>query len=411
MKKILVIEDEQPVRENLVELLEAENYEAIAAANGRIGLQLANSESPDLILCDVMMPEVNGYTVLTKLRDNPLTAVIPFVFLTAKSARNDFRLGMELGADDYLPKPFTRAELLSAINSRLQKQAILKKQLSSPPQEKAFDSEMLVVKSMLRGALQGGDLEQFQVYYQPIIEVKSGKVIAAESLLRWHSPELGLVSTAELIPLAESTGLIIPLGEWVLQRVCKQIKTWRSQGFSCLQYVAVNLSARQFSQPELCTRIAKILKHYNLEPNFLQLELAENMLIQDVNNAILTMNELRSLGVKIAIDDFGTGNSSLIYLKNLPVNTLKIDSYFIQNIANDSQKAAITTALIQMGHNLNLQVSAKGVETPAELTFLRQQNCDDMQGFLFSQPIPPTEFEKLFMDDKCLFFLRSKLDG
>ncbi|NWF61959.1 MAG: EAL domain-containing response regulator [Fischerella sp.] len=399
MTKILVIEDEKSVRENLVELLEAEDFETICAANGQVGLHLALTEAPDLILCDLMMPELDGYGVLTTLRQELLTATIPFIFLTAKATKSDFRQGMDLGADDYITKPFTRAELLSAIDSRLQKRFTLKQYFSDSLQPKAFSSEMLVVKSILHEAIEQGHFRQFYVEYQPQVDIASGQIIAAEALLRWQSPELGMVAASELIPLAESTGLIIPIGEWVLQSVCQQNKIWQNAGYFPLR-IAVNLSAREFTQPDLSQKIVKFLAANNLEPDYLELELTESLIMQDVNTAIATINELRSLGVKIAIDDFGTGYSSLMYLKKLPINKLKIDRYFIHNVVNDFQKAAITTALIQMGHNLNLQVIAEGVETEAELDFLRQYQCDAMQGFLFSRPLPAIEFQKFLSLEK-----------
>ena len=402
MAKILVIEDEESVRDNLLELLEAEDFETVAAANGRIGLELVISENPDLILCDMMMPEIDGYGVLATLRQDPLTATIPFIFLTAKSSRSDFRQGMNLGADDYLTKPFTRAELLSAIAGRLNKQATWKKYLPLPRELEYLSSETNILEIILRHALNDGKLEQFYVNYQPIIDINSGKIIGAEGLLRWQSPQLGLVSPSVLIPLAESTGLIIPIGEWVLQTVCKQIKIWRDAGFTSLT-IAVNLSSRQFTKIDFTQKVLEFLNLNNLPPSCLELELTESMIMQDVNSAIATMNELQSFGIKIAIDDFGTGYSSLMYLKKFPIHTLKIDRYFIQNIGSDHQKSAITKALIEMGHNLNLNVVAEGVETDAELAYLKQHNCDAMQGFLFSRPLPASEFEKLLFADKDRF--------
>ena len=402
MTKILVIEDEKSVRENLLELLEAEDFQTIAAANGRMGLELVTSEIPDLILCDIMMPEIDGYGVLTILREDPVTATIPLIFITAKSSRSDFRNGMNCGADDYLTKPFTRAELLSAIGGRLNKQATLKKYLPLQKEADDFSRKMNIFEDIFRHALKDGELQQFIIHYQPIVDINSGKIIGAESLLRWQSPQLGLVSPSELIPLAESTGLIIPIGEWVLQTVCKQMKIWRDARLSSLP-IAVNLSSRQFTQLDFNQKLFGFLNTNNLPPSCLELELTESMIMQDINSAIATINELQSFGVKIAIDDFGTGNSSLMYLKKLPIHTLKIDRYFIQNVANDHQKSAITKALIQMGHNLNLKVVAEGVETEAELTFLRQHHCDAMQGFLFSRPLAVSEFENLLFAHKNRF--------
>ncbi|WP_392535667.1 EAL domain-containing protein [Nostoc sp. C117] len=402
MAKILIIEDEESVRENLLDLLQAEDFETISAANGRIGVHLAISEVPDLILCDMMMPEIDGYGVLTALRQDPTTATIPFIFLTAKSTKSDFRQGMNMGADDYVTKPFTRAELLSAIMNRLEKYATLKRHLSPQSTIHHFSPKMQLLEISLHRAIKQHNFQEFEIYYQPIVDIASGKIVAAESLLRWHSPELGIIYPTEFIPLAESTGLIVPIGKWVLKKVCQQIKIWRDVGINSL-IIAVNLSVIEFNQPDFFQRILNFIETNNLQANCLELELTESMIMQDVNNAIATMSKLQSLGVKIAIDDFGTGYSSLIYLKNLPINTLKIDRYFIHNVAHDFQKSAITKALIQMAHNLNLDVIAEGVETEAELAFLRQHNCNSMQGFLFSRPLPAAEFENFLLTNKCLY--------
>ncbi|MBN3960686.1 EAL domain-containing response regulator [Nostoc sp. NMS8] len=402
MPKILIIEDEEAVRENILDLLEAEDFETIAAANGRIGVHLAICEVPDLILCDMMMPEIDGYGVLAALRQEPSMATIPFIFLTAKSAKSDFRQGMDMGADDYITKPFTRSELLSAIINRLEKHANLKKYLSPPTVINNLSPKMQLLEISLHRAIKQHKFPEFEIYYQPILDIASGKIVAAESLLRWQSPELGMIYPTEFVPLAESTGLIVPIGKWVLKNVCKQIKSWRDAGINSLM-VAVNLSVIEFNQPDFIHKIVNFIAANDLEPHYLELELTESMIMQDVNSAIATMSKLQSLGVKIAIDDFGTGYSSLIYLKNLPINTLKIDRYFIHNVANDFQKSAITKALIQMAHNLNLDVVAEGVETEAELDFLRQHNCNYMQGFLFSRPLPAAEFENFLLTNKCLY--------
>ena len=405
MTKILVIEDEEAVRENLLDLLESENFETITAANGAIGIDLAVSAVPDLILCDMMMPEIDGYGVLKALRQEPLTATIPFIFLTAKSAKSDFRQGMDMGADDYLTKPFTRAELLSAIINRLERQATLKKYLSVCNQtvsNTTLSPKMQLLEMNLYRVVQQERFEEFEIYYQPIINIASGEIIAAEGLLRWHSPELGFVFPSEFIPVAESTGLIISIGQWVIKKVCQQIKAWQDiRGISLR--LAVNVSVMEFNHPDFIRKLIKFLHLNNLEPKYLELELTESMIMQNANVAIATMNELQNLGVRIAIDDFGTGYSSLIYLKNLPINTLKIDRYFIHNVSNDPQKSAITKALIEMSHNLNLQVIAEGVETESELSFLRENNCDAIQGYLFSRALPSAELENFLWNNRRLY--------
>jgi EAL domain-containing protein (putative c-di-GMP-specific phosphodiesterase class I)/AmiR/NasT family two-component response regulator len=393
MNRILVIEDELAVRENLVELLEAEGFETIAAPNGNIGIQKALSESPDLILCDMMMPEVDGYGVLTNLREEPATATIPFIFLTAKSAKSDFRQGMDLGADDYITKPFTRAELLSAIMSRLTRQSLLKKYLSTKADAKTLSPEIQHIEIALNQALASQESDIFPVRYKPIVDIQSRQVIALESFLYWQSQDLGLISPPELIPLAELTNLVPSLGVRSIEAVCEQQQIWQESNQINLP-VSVNISAGFFNQPNFVQTISQILNKYNLSASDLRLEITENIMMQDINSAIFTINELRSMGIKVAVDDFGSGNSSLIYLKQLPVHMLKIDPYFIHNISNDSQKSAITTALIQMGHNLKLQIIAQGVDSTSELNFVLKNNCNAAQGSLFDQALSPVELQK-----------------
>ena len=395
MKKILVIEDDRVIRENILKLLKAEGFDVTGAENGAQGLNAAVSNLPDVILCDVMMPELDGYGVLVALRSNPITATVPFVFLTGKAERSEVRQGMELGADDYLTKPFSKAELVGAISSRLKKQAAFVQQQhnlrsSSELVQDAAD-KLEQIKTSLCGAL---EREEFQVYYQPQVNVQSGKIMSAEALVRWLHPEKGLISPAEFIPAAEETGFIVQLGEWVLQTACKQMQVWQNAGFS-LQQVAVNLSPRQFHQPDLSSRVAQILAEIGLAPSSLELELTESLMVEDAKSAIATLQQLKDLGVSISIDDFGTGYSSLSYLTQYPFDVLKIDRCFISNITDGCTNAAIVKAIIEMAHSLCLEVIAEGVETEAEKDFLWRYECDAMQGYLFSPPVPAADFEKL----------------
>ncbi len=572
MKKILVIEDEESVRENIVELLDAEGFEVISAENGRDGVDLAKVMAPDLIVCDVMMPGLDGYGVLTALRQASVTAAVPFIFLTAKAAKADFRQGMELGADDYITKPFTRAELLGAIASRLKKQEAVQDRyhtelqqakqqleylihndsLTNLPNRLALrerfkqvqptdsnneqlvtvlsvgldrfnqvndnlghnvgdllikavaerltacvgdkdtvarlnadrfaiilaktqhknevdlvaqtlleslsqtfvlagreifitasigiafyprdgkeieqllnhantamakakqrggnqyefytlahnigSSDRLALQTSLRHAL---EREELRVYYQPQVNLETGQIVGAEALVRWQHPDRGLVAPDKFIPIAEETGLIVSIGEWVLQTACRQTKIWQTAGFPSLR-IAVNLSSRQFSQIDLRKQLVQILMKTGLDPKHIELELTESMLVQNTEVAIRRLNALKSLGVQIAIDDFGTGYSSLSYLQQFPFDILKIDRCFIRDITENPNNAAITKAIIEMAKSLNLKLIAEGVETEAELSFVYQHQCDGMQGYLFSRPVPTHEFEQLLIAGKRL---------
>jgi EAL domain-containing protein (putative c-di-GMP-specific phosphodiesterase class I)/FixJ family two-component response regulator len=414
MLKILVIEDDELIRETLLQLLESHNYRAIVAENGRFGVQMALSEIPDVILCDVQMPELDGYDVLRTLRQNSLAATIPFIFLTAQSDKTDFRRGMELGADDYLTKPFTKAELLGAIASRISKrltitqpltvalhqaEARLKDLVNESTKVSVLSPEKLALEALLRRALAQGE---FQVYYQPQVNIATGQVIGAEALVRWQNPDRGIISPAEFIPLAEETGLIIQIGEWVLLSACAQAASWLAAGFSPFT-ISVNLSARQLSDPELKARIVQILETTGLEPANLELEMTESALVENATVAGATLNELKALGIRIAIDDFGTGYATLGYLKQFAFDSLKIDRIFVRNANEDAQNAAITTAVILLGHSLKMTVIAEGVETEAELAFLKQHQCDIMQGYLFSRPEPAPAIESMLVAAQGLF--------
>ena len=227
---------------------------------------------------------------------------------------------------------------------------------------------------------------EFALLYQPQIDLRSGRIFAVEALVRWHHPTLGVVPPAKFIPMAESTGLIVPLGDWVLHEACRQNKAWQNSGLPPIT-VSVNVSARQFRDGSWVKRVANALRSTGLEPKYLELELTESLLMQDVQQAIRTMNELQALGVRFSIDDFGTGYSSLSALKSFPVARLKIDQSFVRNLPNDANDRSIATAMISLGQQLQMRVIAEGVETAEQLAFLADNKCDEIQGFHFSKPI------------------------
>ena len=258
--------------------------------------------------------------------------------------------------------------------------------------------ERMIVERHLRHALDKG---QFEVHYQPQIELINGRIVGVEALLRWHSPDLGTVPPNRFIPLAEETGLIVPIGEWVLRTCCEQNKAWQDAGLTPLT-ISVNLSVRQLQKKDLSVVIAAILEESGLEPRFLELEIVESMVMQNVDNAVAIMKELKGLGIQLAMDDFGTGYSSLSYLKRFPFDKLKIDLSFIRDIIVDPDSAAIARTIISMAHNLNLRAVAEGVETEEQLEYLLLHGCDAIQGYFISPPVTAREFEVLLRQGRWL---------
>jgi diguanylate cyclase (GGDEF)-like protein/PAS domain S-box-containing protein len=249
----------------------------------------------------------------------------------------------------------------------------------------------LVLESNLRLGL---DRNEFIIHYQPQVNIQSFQLVGMEALVRWEHPALGLLHPTEFIGLAEDNGLIVPLGEWTLRTACLQSKAWQNLGFDPLR-VAVNLSARQFQQPGLVELVVKILNDTGLDPYLLELELTERSIMKDPDQTIGKLHELKALGIHISVDDFGTGYSSLNYLKRFPLDTVKVDQSFVKDINIDPDNEAIVSAIITLAHALRLNVIAEGVETQAELESLRALKCDEVQGFLFSHPLPVPEFTDL----------------
>jgi len=258
--------------------------------------------------------------------------------------------------------------------------------------------EQMKRESSLHHAL---EREEFIVYYQPVVDVKTGRIVSSEALLRWQCPECGLVNPAEFIGIAERTGLIVPIGEWVLRAACAQNKALQDAGLPPLM-VAVNLSARQFQQKNLVEMVEQALKDTGMDPRFLDLEVTESTAMKNVEAANYMMKRLVGLGVHLVIDDLGTGYSSLSYLKTFPIHALKIDRSFMQDVVTDPNDAAIVTAIISMSKGLKLKVVAEGVETTAQLEFLRSLGCDEAQGYLFGKPMTAGEFKKMSEQDKRL---------
>lgn len=237
---------------------------------------------------------------------------------------------------------------------------------------------------------------EFRLYYQPKVNLLSGKIIGVEALIRWFHPEKGLIPPLDFIPVAEETGLIIPIGEWVLRTACLQNKAWQREGYLPM-VMSVNLSARQLYQPRFVQLVQEVLTETGLKPDYLELEITESMMV-DTNHALPTINGLKDLGVQISLDDFGTGFSALFYLKEFPINKIKIDQSFIRNCTSDSNDTTIVKTIIAMAHQLQMGVIAEGIESTDQLKFLQQNFCNHGQGYLFSKPLPPEELVSYFGD-------------
>ena len=253
-------------------------------------------------------------------------------------------------------------------------------------------AEQLTLGNHLRHAQEHNEL---RLYYHAQVDIRANRLVGMEALLRWEHPQRGLILPAEFIPLAEETSTMVVIGEWVLRTACTQNKAWQEAGFDDL-VMAVNISAQQFHQQNLPDLVARILRETGLPANRLELEITESVAMQDASHTTDTLCQLKAMGVKLSIDDFGTGFSSLSYLKGFPIDKLKVDQSFVRNLVNDENDAAITRAVITLGHSLKLKVIAEGVETEAQLAQLRHDGCDEVQGYLYGEPVPANEFADLF---------------
>lgn len=258
--------------------------------------------------------------------------------------------------------------------------------------------DRLMLESGLRHALVRNE---FLLHYQPLVNLHSGNIIGLEALLRWERPGQGLIQPADFIPLAEETGLVVSIGEWVLRTACKQVALW-NKTFDADLRIAVNLSAQQFEQRNVVETISRVLRDTGLKPDCLELELTERIVMQNASDSIATLQQLSAMGTKLAIDDFGTGYSCLNYLKRLPIDTIKIDQSFVRDITTDPDVAAIARSIITLSHSMKLDVIAEGVETESQLGFLRNNRCDHMQGYYFSKPLPADKLSRLLEQDRRL---------
>ena len=274
------------------------------------------------------------------------------------------------------------------------------------PEMNARVLERLELENGLRRAL---ELDELVLYYQPKVDLSRGHVVGAEALIRWKHPIAGMISPADFIPLAEETGLIVPIGEWVIEAACTQIKAWQDQGLSGIT-VSVNLSARQFQQENLVQIVAQGLRVSGVQAQYLELEVTESAIMKNPSKTITILQQLKKIGVHISLDDFGTGYSSLNYLKRFPIDSLKIDQSFVRDITSDPDDAAIARMIITLAHSLKKKVIAEGVESEAQLNFLQREHCDEMQGYFFSRPVPAEDFADILRDGRSLKLAATPLE-
>lgn len=353
----------------------------------------------------ILLPQINNAEEVTKVAQRILQDLKPAFELN----NNNLHISSSIGIALYPQDGEDSESLLRKADAALyltKAQGRNNYQFYSPMMTSKA-SILLKLENLLHYAL---DQEEFLIYYQPQVNIQTGEISGMEALLRWKHPELGLVSPGQFIPLAEETGLIIPIGEWAIKAVCAQNKIWQQSGLPPIR-VAVNLSARQFQQPNLVTMVAQILKETRLDPRWLELEITETTMMQNVDFAKRAMQDFQQMGVHISIDDFGTGYSSLGYLKKFPFHKLKIDRSFVNELQNNPKDTAIISTVITLGKGLNLTVVAEGVETKQQLKLLRNLKCEVIQGYYFSQPMKAEDATKfLFGQDSYLTSVRIKND-
>ena len=367
----------------------AERLQASVRAGDTVA-RLAGDEF--IILLTRISSEQSGARVAAKFLQsfrNPFSVQERSVFITTS-------VGVSIYPNDGLD-PETLIQNADVALYRAKEEGRDNYQLYAPAMN-ARAVQRLSLENRLRQALPN---EELILHYQPILDVPSGRICGAEALLRWRHPELGILPPSEFISLAEVSGLIVPIGHWVLNTACEQIREWQAMGYPDLS-VSVNLSPRQFQQAKLVSQVTDALAVSGIDAGSLDLEITESSAMQNAELTINSLLELKQLGVSISLDDFGTGYSSLNHLKRFPIDRVKLDQSFVRDMTRNSEDAAIVQAVISMAHTLKLVVVAEGVETEDQLAFLRHHRCDEMQGFLFSRPIEPQEFQKLLVRRRTL---------
>jgi EAL domain-containing protein (putative c-di-GMP-specific phosphodiesterase class I)/DNA-binding NarL/FixJ family response regulator len=399
--KILIVDDDVSLLRILKIALAEDGYQLFTAENALDGLEILSKNQVQLVLSDQRMPRMTGLEFLIQVKQ-----LYPDIARILLSSHEDFEVIKEAinneAISKYLSKPFsiellrkTVSESLSSNVRQKESERLLTRlmnyaKLSGLKINQPTEAQ-LVLEDELRQALHKN---QFIIYYQPIVAGANGRIMGAEALLRWQHPSHGLLGPNHFVSLCEEMGLINNIWIWTLDQVCKQLKQWQQQTHPGL-FAAVNLSANQLNQAELTAIVKEVLISTQIEPKCLEIEITESLLMQDIEVNIMVLHALKELGIKLSLDDFGTGYSSLNYLKDLPVNTLKIDKSFIDNIEKNKNCADIVDTIIKLAKSLNLTVIAEGIEHDEQRTVLNGSQCDLMQGYFFSKPVPSYEFSQL----------------
>jgi EAL domain-containing protein (putative c-di-GMP-specific phosphodiesterase class I) len=372
--RILIVDDEEEIRSILCDFLSA-RYSCETLSCAQQALTLLACQRFDLVISDIAMPGMTGLEMLPHLRDiAPDTAI---VMISGQRMIESAVAAMRAGALDYITKPFELSQVDDVVRRAL---AHARQRRELRPSNHSREEETNALKDALAN-------EEFVVHYQPQVRIDSRRAVGAEALVRWRHPRRGLISPSDFIPLAEDTRQIVPLGEFVLRKACEQAREWQRAGGSGFT-VAVNVSPCQLREESFSETVKSVLAATQLRPQSLELELTETSLMQNTEVVIKTLVSLRQLGVRIAIDDFGTGYSSLGYLKQLPIDSVKLDASFVKDATSDPDGAVLVMAIITLAHNLRLKVIAEGIEREDQFAFLRLLRCDEGQGYLFGKPVP-----------------------
>jgi EAL domain-containing protein (putative c-di-GMP-specific phosphodiesterase class I)/CheY-like chemotaxis protein len=372
--RILIVDDDGEIREVLKEFL-GRDYDCVTSDSAEKALEALATQQFHLILSDIAMTPMNGIEMLPRVVNLAPDSVV--VMISGQRTIEFAIDAMRAGAFDYITKPFELREVNVVVRRALDHQNSLKR-FRAPEHAKRPHARELIDAVTRR---------EFIVHYQPKIDIHSRALVGAEALVRWQHPDFGLRSPAEFISQAEDTGLINQIGELVLREACTRAREWQAQGLDTFR-IAVNASPRQLQEKDFAQFVGRILSETQLSPESLELEVTETWLMQNLDDGVQALEQLRKMGVRIALDDFGTGYSSLSYLKRLPIDLVKLDASFVKDATTDPDDAALVMAIITLAHTLGKTVIAEGIEREDQLALLRLLRCDEGQGYLFGRPMP-----------------------